>query len=300
MTAQNGLKPKRAASHLSNKAGKRPRQKAEKGLIRAQSKTKSERTEAKGLSSKAKEAARIKAKTDASSLLALGEAGGEKRVSFVVRVTVDERGEPRRTEVEHVRSGKKEIIPALDVERLTAFVKACIGSPAQLEPVITLLSPARRGTTSREFTKRAVSLTVSEVKVFREKSPGIMTLILDSDESFIVQVHFQLHGPDVLSLVADEFPYEMKVYSNEVTTGVSKLLTTHSANLVKGVLAYTAQVDAPGLSSGLYRLIIWITLHAPIKIADHYTRLIIHVVETQASANPVPSGLNAPSIQARR
>ncbi len=238
MAKQEGLKLKRLASQPSTKARpeRRSRQKAEKGLTeaqkvqraasteikqkrQAQGKTREDRTRAKRPSSKARKTARTKAQKDSSSLLALGEAGGEKRVSFVVRVTVDERGEPRRTEVEHARSGKKEIFPALDVQRLAAFVKACI-------------LPAPRRMTIRKFTKRAVSLTVSEVKVFRAKSPGIMTLTLDPDEDFVVQAHFQLQGPDALSLAADEFPYEMKVYANEVTSGQSRLLTNHMANLV--------------------------------------------------------------------
>ena len=57
------------------------------------------------------------------------EEGIEQRISFVVRLTVDERGQPRRTEVEHAQSGKKETFPGLDVQRLAAFMKACISSP---------------------------------------------------------------------------------------------------------------------------------------------------------------------------
>jgi hypothetical protein len=60
---------------------------------------------------------------------ALGEGGAERRVTFVVRLTVDEQGQPRRTEVEHAKSGEKETFPGLDVQRLVAFMKACIGLP---------------------------------------------------------------------------------------------------------------------------------------------------------------------------
>ena len=63
---------------------------------------------------------------------ALGGEGAERRVTFIVRLTVDERGQPRRTEVEHAQSGKKETFPGLDVQRLAAFMKACI-SPPNLE-----------------------------------------------------------------------------------------------------------------------------------------------------------------------
>jgi hypothetical protein len=311
MAKREGLKLKRLASQPRTKArpARRSRQRARKGLTEAQKaqpvaakefkqerqarvQTEQDRTGTKRHSSKARKAARIKAETDESSLIILGEAGGEKRVSFVLRVTVDARGQPWRTEIEHAHSGKKEIFPALDVQRLTAFVKACIGSPAQLEPVTTLLSPARRGTTSREFTKRAVSLTNLDVKIFSAHSPGIMTLTLDPDEDFVVQARFQLQGPDAFSLTADEFSYEMKVYANEVTSGTSKLLTTHSANLVKDVLEYTPQADVSGLSPGLYRLVTLVTLHTPIKMAARHTRLIIHVAGIQASTNPAPGGVS--------
>jgi hypothetical protein len=44
-------------------------------------------------------------------------------------VTVDEQGQPRRTEVEHARSGTKEIYAGLDLQRLAAFMEACISLP---------------------------------------------------------------------------------------------------------------------------------------------------------------------------
>jgi hypothetical protein len=60
---------------------------------------------------------------------ALGEGAAERRVTFILRLTVDERGQPRRTEIEHAKSGKKETFPGLDVQRLAAFMKACISPP---------------------------------------------------------------------------------------------------------------------------------------------------------------------------
>ena len=60
---------------------------------------------------------------------ALGEEGAERRVTFILRLTVDEQGQPRRTEVEHARSGSKETFLGLDVHRLDAFMKACISLP---------------------------------------------------------------------------------------------------------------------------------------------------------------------------
>lgn len=240
-------------------------------------KAKQMKTVGKKATAKVKRAAKSKTRTDETFLFAQVGGSAEQRVSFVVRVTFDARGRPLWTEVEHARSGKKEIFPSLDVQRLAAFVKVCI-------------LPARRRTATQEFTKRAVSLNILDVKIFSVHSPGMMTLTLDPDENFVVQCRFLLQGPDALSLTADGFSFQMKVYANEVTSGKSRLLTTHSANLVKDVLEYTHQADAPGLSPGLYRLITLVTLHTPIKMAAHHTRLIIHVAGIQAFENPAPSG----------
>jgi hypothetical protein len=57
---------------------------------------------------------------------ALSEEGTERRITFIIRLTVDERGQPRRTEIEHAQSGQKEILPDLDVQRLAAFMQKCI------------------------------------------------------------------------------------------------------------------------------------------------------------------------------
>jgi hypothetical protein len=57
---------------------------------------------------------------------ALSEEGTERRITFIIRLTVDERGQPRRTEIEHAQSGQKETFPDLDVQRLAAFMKKCI------------------------------------------------------------------------------------------------------------------------------------------------------------------------------
>jgi hypothetical protein len=62
----------------------------------------------------------------------LPEEGAERRVTFIVRVTVNQRGQPRRTEIEHAQSGQKETFPDLDVQRLAAFIEKCI-SPQSLQ-----------------------------------------------------------------------------------------------------------------------------------------------------------------------
>jgi len=77
----------------------------------------------------------------------LGE-GTEQRVSFVVRLTVGQRGKVLRTEVEHAQSGKKDGFQTLDLERMAAFMEGCISSLVvpQVEPKLDFRSKKRRGT----------------------------------------------------------------------------------------------------------------------------------------------------------
>jgi hypothetical protein len=49
-----------------------------------------------------------------------------RRVSFIVRLMLDEYGQFERTEIEHVSSSRKQNFPSLDGKRLVAFMKACI------------------------------------------------------------------------------------------------------------------------------------------------------------------------------
>lgn len=49
-----------------------------------------------------------------------------KRISFVVRLTLDEHGQFGRTEIEHVSSSRKQNFLSLKGEYLVAFMKSCI------------------------------------------------------------------------------------------------------------------------------------------------------------------------------
>jgi hypothetical protein len=51
-----------------------------------------------------------------------------KRISFVVRLTLDRQGQFGRTEIEHVSSSKKQNFLNLDGEHLVNFMKACINT----------------------------------------------------------------------------------------------------------------------------------------------------------------------------
>jgi len=215
------------------------------------------------------------------------EDGAERRVSFIVRLTVDTRGEPQRTQVEHAQSGKKENFSTLDGKRLTDFMRACIFTTSTPEIAITPPSRLVKSVVPISISpKQTSSLIVSDVQVFRQGATGANVWSLNAEEDFVVEAHFQLQGAEARSLTAEKSPYEMKVYTNKIVGKESKLLTTYSGNLVEDDLEYTVQMDMPGLSPGSYRLVTVVTLDPPKQLADYHEGPIIKVANVQTTAIP--------------
>jgi len=256
----------------------------------AQVKTKRARSEAARPSTEARKASEAQAENLELSRTALEEAGAEQPVSFAVRLTVDARGQILRTQVEHAQSRKKETFPTLDVQRLAAFMKACISLPPAQEPAIhPEPSPARAGIPTPKSPRPASDLTVSDVRVFRIGAPGVSALTLNPAEACVVQARFQLQGPEAAALTTHDSAFEIKVYATALTGGTPGLLTTYNANLVKDVLDYTAQMPAPGLSPGLYRLITRVTLPAPTKMVGYHEGPIIEVIGEPSISPAAPT-----------
>ncbi len=252
----------------------------------ARAKVKRTKAKAKRTTAKTKRTARGKAKKEKLPPIGPEKVGAEQRVSFVVRLTVDEQGQPRRTEIEHAQSGKKEVFLALDVQRLVSFMQACI-SPISPKPAIPAAPPpARARAPTSEIITSAVSLIVSDVQVFPLETPGTMALTLNSDEGFTIQTRFWLHGPDAPSLAAQALSFKVKVYIKEITGGMSSLLATYTANLAKDVVAYTAQTQPLSLPGGLYRLTTLVILDTPIKLAGFLEGPIVHVAGIQSPVAP--------------
>ena len=269
---------------------------SEKAIVKQRAKPKSDETLARAQealrAAKAKvnheRRARAKAEkalAEAQEALAAARLKGEqepqtqiRRVSFIVRLMVDEHNQPRRTEIEQVESSRKQKFLGLNGERLVAFMKACISPVIIPEDAIPAAPPSEKPESpTPEHLKPKSSLVISDIQVFRLGDPEFLTLILTPEEPFIVQARFQLQGPDSDSLTTQEPAYEMKVYANEVTRGKYKLLTTSNAKLIESVLEYTASAQMPGLPPGLYRLFTLVIVSAPIKMAGFYGKTIINV-----------------------
>jgi hypothetical protein len=210
----------------------------------------------------------------------LDEGDAEQRASFVVRLSFAQ-GQPRRTEIQHVQTGKKEIFPGLDVQRLASFMKVCIRLAAIPEPAIPPASPPPRvATPTPEPSRPVAEVTISDVRVSRLGRTDVITLTLSRDEAFAIQVHFHLQGSGALALAAQGSSFEIKAYANEMTVGTPRLLTTFSANLVKGAFDYTAQMQAPGLPSGLHRVVTLLTLDTPVKMVVYHEGPVVEITET--------------------
>ena len=73
----------------------------------AQANAEQARAEVERTLERVRQAKGAEAKNTEQSPTALGEEGVERRISFIIQLTVDERGRPRRTEVQHAQSGKR-------------------------------------------------------------------------------------------------------------------------------------------------------------------------------------------------
>lgn len=233
------------------------------------------------------QAAEVEAEKRALALLVPGAT--EQRVSFVVRLTVDQQSQPRRTEIEHVHSGQKEAFPGLDVQRLAAFMQACLGSPLvpELAPSPTSVSK----TISSELSRVATKLVVSKVQISSTEdfATGIVSMIHPA-EAFMIQTRFRLQGQEAPLLTAQASAYQIQVYANEMNGGKSTFLTSYNGTLVKDVLEYTVQTQAPGLPSGLYRLITLIDLQEPVKMTGHYQGPLVQVIGVRQPASELLAG----------
>jgi hypothetical protein len=248
------------------------------------------KTETKGARTRIKEKQRARPKskeslTEAQKALQAAQSDVKrerqariKRVSFVVRLTVDEHGQPGRTEIEHVPSGRKQNFANLEGVHLVAFIKACISPELIRQDIIpTVNTPEELITSISGPAEPRSSLIVSDVQVFRRGNPYFMTLILSPEEPFILQAHSQFQVPNARELALQEFSFETKIYINEISTGNSQLLKTYSAKLIQDVFKYTVPIDVGGLPLGLYRLITVVSLHKPIKLVGFYGKTIIQV-----------------------
>jgi hypothetical protein len=239
------------------------------------------KAEAEEALAEARQAIRAKAEQAEVSPHIFEQEGFEQRVTFVVRLTIDERGQPLRAEVEHAKSRRKQAFPDLDLQRVAEFMNTSIMSV--VEPKSAVAEGIQEETAEeahpQEDAKPSISVTVSEVKVFRKSASKISTLTINPNEDFLVEVNFRLEGTDAPSIVRQGSLYEIKVYANDITGGGSVMLASHQANLLKEIFEYKSQIMVNGLPPGPYRLVTLVTLNEPILIGSFYEGLFVRVAE---------------------
>jgi hypothetical protein len=220
------------------------------------------------------------------------EEMAEERISFVVRLTVDEMGRPRRTAIEHAESRKKDTSPGLDLERLGSFMKNFIKTTsekglresAKAHPE----GPEPKGPEKK--IGRALWISISEVQAYPLGAQDFVPLAFDPEQELVVEACFELKGQEATALTAKEPPYEMTVYVQDVSRGSTSAVTSSRDNLVQGELAYTPQIEVSDLMPGLYRLMTFISVLSPEPMRAHYEGPVIQVGELQ----PVgPSSIGA-------
>ncbi len=210
-------------------------------------------------------------------LQSIERAATEQRISFIVRITRDEHGQPCRTEIEHALSGNKSSFPAFDAERLGIFILQCLNPDSRAQPALPL--GTRESIPKTTDSGRDLKLVILQVSAARLEAPDLAVLILTPQERFLIQIDFEIQGSDALAACNEQCPYQVKVCAHPVTGGPFQELVAMRAKLAPGTLQYTVRAKASGVLSGTYRLITRIRLDSSPSVAGYHTQMAVQVGE---------------------
>lgn len=216
----------------------------------------------------------------------------EKRISFVVRLTVDERGRPLRTEIEHAETREKEPSAGLDLEKLGSFMKKIIKKTTTEKESRRPAKDLPEGVSPEgpeQKIERALWLSISDVQVYPRGAQNLVPLAFDPEQAMVVQVHFELNGTEASTLTAQEPPYETTVYVLDVTRISTPAVKSSRGNLAQDKMANRSQIEVTELTPGLYRLMTFISVLSPDPLRAHYEGPVIQVSEFQPTVEPSAS-----------
>lgn len=197
--------------------------------------------------------------------------GSGQRLSFIVRLMLDEHSDPRRTEIEDTHTRRKESFHTLNGDQLAAFMRSCI------RPVAIAASNFSHEIPVPESTGESYTMNISDTLVFDKGAGDTTSLSFHAREAFVVQAGFHLQAEEESPGQVQDTDFDISVYANEIGGSHSQLMASSYGRLQEKVLDYTARVEAPGLSPGVYRLVTLVTLHTPRKRTGHYEGPIILV-----------------------
>jgi hypothetical protein len=212
--------------------------------------------------------------------------GAEQRVSFVVRMIVDSQGQARRSEIEHIQSGKKKkIFPALDVTQLAAFMSSHLSATAPPE-IVTLAkaAPPLEKTAEVRPEVEGIYLDIKGVEIYRADDPRVPSLVFNAQEEMEISVDFQLSGTEASNLADRGIEYAITVHANAVASGASIVLAASRYQLSKDVVDYSSKMISKKITPGLYRLVTLVVLKSPERQAAYYEGPTIHMTGLEQPA----------------
>ena len=205
---------------------------------------------------------------------------GEQRISFVLRLTVDEKGHTKRTEIEHAQSGKKDVFPSLNIDRLVGFINACIVT-IEVEEDVTSRVTKESGKESPTYKMPATGITIGGLQTESINNDNKNAVVFEPDKAFWLRTSFKLHGVEQVPTITKNVTYEITVYACGIDQKLNTQVARYSSNLVEGVLDYTVRMEVPGLSAGIYRLSTLVKILEPINAVSFYEGTIFEVARSQ-------------------
>lgn len=134
-------------------------------------------------------------------------------------------------------------------------------------------------------TDLALGPNVLDVRLLRGGRPQVAALSVGLHETPIVRVRFVLRGADAHGLAAEESPFQVRVYAEDVTSGARSDVASHNAHLAKGSLEYELKMPASVLTIGFYRLVTVVSLESPVRAIDYHEGPIVTVTSESPPAS---------------
>ena len=207
------------------------------------------------------------------------EKAEELQISFVVRLVVDEQGQPKRTEIE---PSKKEIEPGrfkrLDGQELVSYIEEYISSVITPEARPSAAPPPREA--ARKIPEPVITqpfLTISDVRVLREGVASLTPPPLGAGQAFVVQVRFRIDGPGATSIAAQHPACRIEIYASPMAgTGGQKLFSDTKEMSGDGP-EYSLEIPVAGLDAGTHLLHTVIAIFEPTKLLGTHKGTAVRV-----------------------
>jgi hypothetical protein len=203
----------------------------------------------------------------------------EQRISFVIRLAVDKRGQTRRTQIEHALSGNKDVFPSFNVQRMVDFIESTVATIVSGEGAEALIQTETLPEEKTEKKNLELSLAITDLQTICINDKGELALIFIANTPISVRTYIQISGTESLAGFNCSIPYKINIYAIGVDTRSSSLVATGTADLVPGISVYSSQMQISGLPAGIFRLGIISIIPSPVNIAKITQETLLQVFE---------------------